>query len=127
MLVAATLVFYFILNPEYNAVWIPVLVGMWAYGLWRDLSSTFGRPEMMKYESNVILPSLLERYGPRTGVSIIVACEGAIILAFSTAISRPIMPNITDFAFIAGIVGLWHLYCARSNYSFDPNRPTSPK
>ena len=64
MLVAAALVFYFMLNPEYNAVWIPVLIGMWAYGLWRDLSSTFGRPEMMEYESNVILPSLLERYGP---------------------------------------------------------------
>ena len=127
MLVAAALIFYFILNPEYDAVWIPVLVGMWAYGLWRDLSSTFGRPEMMKYESNVILPSLLERYGTRTGVSIIVACEGAIILAFSTAMSRPIMPNITDFAFIAGIVGVCHLYCARSNYSFDPKQSGESK
>ena len=41
--------------------------------------------------------------------------------------SRPIMPNIADFAFIAGIVGACHLYFARSNYAFDPNHPTNPE
>ena len=118
--VAAVLIFYFILNQEYNVVWIPVLAGIWIYGARADLASTFRHADMMKYESNRLLVGCVRRYGARRAVSISIACETGFILMISVLLSRPVGFDIADFAFVAGVFGAYHVYCARSNYNFKP-------
>ena len=105
----------------YHAVWIPVLAGIWGFGIRADLSSTFGRADMMmKYESNKLLAGCVRRYGARRAITISVAWEAGFILVLSVLLNTPIELDIMDFMFVAGVLGAYHFYCAYSNKRFKP-------
>ena len=119
-IVAAALIFYFILNQEYHVAWIPVLVGIWAWGIQADLKSTFGNPDMMRYESNRLLTGCIQKYGARLAICMTVSCEVGFIAMLSVLLNRPMGFDLAGFAFVAGVFGAYHFYCARSNYNFKP-------
>ena len=120
VVVLAALIFYFILNQEYHVAWIPILAAIWIYGVRSDFLSTFERLELLKYEANPLLVGCIQRFGIRRAVMIGAACETAFILFVSVLIARPVGLNVADFAFVAGVMGVYHLYCAKSNYAFKP-------
>ena len=119
-MVIAAVGFYFILDQEYHVVWVPILVGIWIYGMRADLASTFRQAGMLKYESNKLLAVCMHRYGSKRAISITVACETGFVFMISVLLSRPIGFDVAGFAFVAGVVGVYHLYCARSNDNFKP-------
>ena len=118
--ISSAIIFYFILNIEYHPMWVLPLFAIWLYGIKVDFASTFERPGMLQYEKNFILIKCLRRYGQRRGIVINVIFELIFVLGFSIMLARPIGFNVMDFAFVAGLVGTYHTYCAKSNYAFCP-------
>ena len=120
VLAAVVLIFYFALNQGCHAAWIPALAGVWICGMRADLVSTFRHAGMLKYESNRLLVGCVRRYGARRAVPVSIACEAGFILMVSTLLSRPVGFDVADFMFMAGVVGVCHMCCAKSNDDFQP-------
>ncbi len=120
-LAAGALIFYFVPDIQYHAAWIPVLAGVWVFGIHADLASTFGRAGLVeKYESNRLLAECVRRYGTRRAVAVLAACEAGLVGLVSAACGGPAGFDAADYAFVAGVVGAYHLHCARSNERFTP-------
>ena len=119
-LAAGALFFYFVLNQEYPVALIPALLGVWMWGIRADLKSTFGRMDMLRYESNKLLVGCVQKYGTKRAAVITIAYEIALVVGLSMLLNRSIGFNILDFMFVAGVFGVYHLYCARSNDNFKP-------
>ncbi len=117
-LAAGALFFYFVLNQECPVALIPALAGIWVLGAYADLKSTFDRPNMMKYESNKLLTGCIRRYGTRRAVSVTISYEIGLMALLSVLMNRPMGFDAADFAFVAGVFGMYHLYCVRSNNNF---------
>lgn len=120
VLAAGALFFYFAVDPGYHAAWVLALAGIWVLGIGADLASTFGRADMMGYESNRLLVGCVRRYGARRAVSVTVSYEVALVAALSVLLNRPAGFDVLDFMFVAGVFGAYHFYCAYCNGRFEP-------
>jgi len=115
----AILLFYFFTDLKVSSEYLViVLFGIWGYGLYCDLKSTFLIPELFCYESNSLLRLVCKRYGIRKGLLIQIMVEIGIICLLPMMFERVLFFDVVSVSVVAAVIGIIHIDCAKSNNTF---------
>lgn len=119
----ALIIFYFvfdiILDPHVSIV----LIGMWIASFYLDIKSTFAKPELFQYESNLFFVILCSKFGKIAGCALLGTVELLLVFAVTLFFTRGNV-DVISFAVIAAGVGNFHLLWYASNKKFAKTLPS---
>ena len=116
LLVAAIIVAYLIFMPELEAVHITLFFSFWFLSFVLDAWITLSNKHLIRYETNIILPILIRRYGSVTASILIFLLEISLMLAVSLLFTRTLS---TDGIAVGALAfGTAHLLALISNLKF---------
>lgn len=114
------LVFYFILDIRLSRTCGIALAVIWMVSFYLDMKSTFARPELFEYESNVLLVLLCKKLGIVAGCAMLGCVELLLILMVTFFFNKGDLDWIS-FSVVAACVGVFHLLWYHSNKQFAKN------
>jgi len=112
----ALLVFYFVLDIRLGYAGGMILMILWFVSFYLDIKSTFSKPELFSYESNMFLAWLCKKEGKIFGSIVLGATELLLILVATILFVRSF--DWTSYSIIAACVANFHLLWFTSNRQF---------
>jgi len=116
----ALIVFYFIFDIQLSIISGIVLLAVWIVSFTLDIHSTFSKPGLFQYESNVLLVKLQNKTGTIPGSILLGSIELLLVFIASVFFGKGSV-DFVSFCVIASCAGNFHLLWYCSNKKFAKN------
>jgi len=113
---AAIMIAYFVLTPEIGQLWSILFFSFWSISFILDAWITLANKHLMRYERNILLPVLIQRYGSVPSAMIMSAIEVMLMIAISMLFMRSLMLEAVAVSALA--FGVAHILVFISNLKF---------